>query len=76
MMQSASFFPVEGFNPQQMVTNARNRVESTVDENMVIFISSLDNSNQAYQKYKVYNIMSKTVTKISEKVQNKKETSN
>lgn len=69
------FFPVEGFSPQQVVRNARDRVESAVAETFAPLAQLADDCQEAYNEYKVYKEMSSTLSKVSTKVQKDKETS-
>jgi hypothetical protein len=59
------FFPVEGFSPQQIVRNARDRAESAVAKNIAPLAQLVDDCQEAYNEYKVYNKMSSTLSKIS-----------
>jgi len=70
----APFFPVEGFSPQQIVRNARDRAESAVAEKMAPLAQFVDECQEAYNEYKVYNKMSSTLSKISKKVRKDEET--
>lgn len=69
------FFPVEGFTPQQIVRNARDRAESAIAEKLAPLAQLADDCQEAYNEYKVYNEMSSTLSKISKKVRKDKETS-
>ena len=69
------FFPVEGFSPQQIVRNARNRAESAVAEKLAPLAQAAYEFQEAYHQYKVYNEMSPTLSKISKKVRKNKKTS-
>ena len=69
------FFPVEGFSPQQIVRNARDRAESAVAEKLAPLAQAADECQEAYNQYKVYNEMSSTLSKVSKKVRKDKETS-
>ena len=69
------FFPVEGFSPQQIVRNARDRAESAIDEKLAPLSQLADDCQEAYNTYKVYNEMSSTLSKVSKKVRKDKETS-
>jgi len=69
------FFPVEGFSPQQIVRNARDRAESAVAEKLASLAQAADECQEAYNQYKVYNEMSSTLSKVSKKVRKDKETS-
>ena len=51
-MPSVPFFPVEGFNTQQIVRNARNRAESVVAEKMAPLAQVVDDCQEAYNEYK------------------------
>mmetsp|Transcript_26841 Transcript_26841/g.44220 ORF Transcript_26841/g.44220 Transcript_26841/m.44220 type:complete len:227 (-) Transcript_26841:1597-2277(-) len=46
------FFPVEGFSPQQIVRNARDRVESAVEERLRPLAEAVDDCREAYNEYK------------------------
>lgn len=72
-MPSVPFFPVEGFNPQQIVRNPRDRAESAVAEKMAPLAQFVDDCQEAYNEYKVYNEMSSTLSKVSKKVRKDKE---
>ena len=69
------FFPVEGFSPQQVVRNAKDRVESAVAEKFASLVQLADDCQEAYNEYKVYKEMSSTLSKVSTKVRKDKETS-
>ena len=69
------FFPVEGFSPQQVVRNAKDRVESAVAEKFAPLAQLADDCQEAYNEYKVYKEMSSTLSKVSTKVRKDKETS-
>jgi hypothetical protein len=53
-MPSVPFFPVEGFSPQQIVRNARDRAESSVAENMSLLARFVDDCQESHNEYKVY----------------------
>jgi len=69
------FFPVEGFTPQQIVRNARDRAESAIAEKLAPLAQLADDCQEAYNEYKVYNEMSSTLSKVSKKVRKDEETS-
>ena len=77
------FFPVEGFSPQQIARNARDRAESAAVEKKNAVIDTItaplaqcaDEFQEAYNEYKVYKEMSSTLSKVSTKVRKDKETS-
>ena len=69
------FFPVEGFSPQQIVRNARDRAESAVAEKLAPLAQLADDCQEAYNEYKVYKEISSTLSKVSTKVRKDKETS-
>jgi hypothetical protein len=46
------FFPVEGFSPQQIVKNARDRAESAVEERLRPLAEAVDDCREAYNEYK------------------------
>ena len=72
-MPQVPFFPVEGFSPQQIVRNVRDRAESAVAEKMAPLAQFVDDCQEAYNEYKVYNEMSSTLSKVSKKVRKDKE---
>jgi hypothetical protein len=74
-MPSVPFFPVEGFSPQQIVRNARDRAESAVAEKIAPLYPFVDDSQEAYNESKVYSEMSSTLSKISKKVRKDEDTS-
>jgi hypothetical protein len=74
-MPQVPFFPVEGFSPQQIVRNARDRAESAVAEKLSPLAQLVDDCQEFYNEYKVYNKMSSTLSKVSKKVRKDKETS-
>ncbi len=74
-MPQVPFFPVEGFTPQQIVRNARDRAESAIAEKLAPVDQLADDCQEAYNEYKVYNEMSSTLSKVSKKVRKDKETS-
>ena len=67
--------PVEGFSPQQIVRNARDRAESAVAEKLAPLAQAADECQEAYNQYKVYNEMSSTLSKVSKKVRKDEDTS-
>ena len=69
------FLPVEGFSPQQIIRNARDRAESAVAEKLSPLAQLADDCQEAYNEYKVYKEMSSTLSKVSTKVRKDKETS-
>lgn len=69
------FFPVEGFNPQQIVRKAKDYAKLTIAEKLAPLTQLTDDCQEAYNEYKVYNEMSSTLSKISKKVRKDKETS-
>jgi hypothetical protein len=73
-MPQVPFFPVEGFT-QQIVRNARDRAESAVAEKLSPLAQLVDDCQEFYNEYKVYNKMSSTLSKVSKKVRKDKETS-
>ena len=75
MVPQVPFLPVEGFTPQQIVRNARDRVESAVAEKFAPLAQLADDCQEAYNEYKVYKEMSSTLSKVSTKVRKDKETS-
>ena len=75
IIPNAPFFPVEGFSPQQIVRNIRDRAESAVAERLAPLAQLADDCQEAYNEYKVYNEMSSTLSKVSKKVRKDKETS-
>lgn len=70
-----SFVPVGAFSPQQIVGNARDRAKSAVAEKMAPLAQFVNDCQKVYNKYKVYNEMSSTLTKVSKKVRKDRETS-
>ena len=79
-MPQVPFFPVEGFSPQQIVRNARDRAESAVAESAVAeklapLAQLADDCQEAYNEYKVYKEMSSTLSKVSKKVRKDEDTS-
>ncbi len=74
-MPQVPFLPVEGFSPQQIVRNARDRAQSAVAEKLSPLAQFVDNCQEAYNEYKVYNKMSSTLSKVSEKVRKDEDTS-
>lgn len=71
-MPQVPFFPVEGFSPQQIVRNGRDRVESAV---LSPLTQLADDCHEAYNEYKVYKQMSSTLSKVSKKVRKDEDTS-
>ena len=69
------FFPVEGFSPQQIVRNARDRTESAIAEKLAPLAQLADDCQEAYNEYKVYKEMSPTLSKVSKKVRKDEDTS-
>ena len=74
-MPRVPFFPVEGFSPQQIVRNARDRAESAVAEKVAPLAQLVDDCQEAYNEYKVYKKMSSTLEKVSKKVRKDEDTS-
>ena len=74
-MPQVPFFPVEGFSPQQIARNLRDRAESAVEERLCPLTQLADDCQEAYDEYKVYKKMSSTLSKISKKVQKDEENS-
>ena len=74
-MPQVPFFPVEGFSPQQIVRNARDRAESAVTEKLAPLAQLAEDCQEAYNEYKVYKEMSSTLSKVSKTVRKDKETS-
>lgn len=58
------FFPVEGFSPQQIVRNARDRAESAVEERLRPLAEAVDDCSEVYNDYKEV----KETIKFSEKL--------
>ena len=76
IIPNAPFFPVEGFSPQQIVRNIRDRAESAVAEKLAPLAQAADECQEAYNEYKISNEMSSTLSKVSKKVRKDKETNN
>jgi hypothetical protein len=53
-MPQVPFIPVEGFTPQQIVRNARDRAESAITEKLAPLAQLADDCQEAYNEYKVY----------------------
>ena len=51
-MPQVPFFPVEGFSPQQIVRNARDRAQSAVEERLRPLAETVDDCTEAYNEYK------------------------
>ena len=51
-MPQVPFLPVEGFSPQQIVRNARDRAESVVEERLRPVAEAIDDCSEAYNEYK------------------------
>jgi len=68
------FFPVQGFSPQQIVRNARDRAESAVAEKIAPLAQFADDCQEPYNEYKVYSEMSSTLSKVSKKVRKDEDT--
>ena len=47
-----SILPVEGFNPQQIIRNARDRAQSAAEEKLRPLAESVDDCTEAYNEYK------------------------
>ena len=67
-MPQVPFFPVEGFTPQQIVKNARDRAKSAVAKKLAPLAQFADDCQEAY------NEMFSTLSKVSKKVRKDKET--
>ncbi len=52
MVPQVPFLPVEGFTPQQIVRNARDRAESAVEERLRPLAEAVDDCREAYNEYK------------------------
>ena len=74
VVPQALFFTVEGFSPQQIVRNGRDRAESAVAEKLAPMAQLADDCQEAYNECKVYKEMSSTLSKVSTKVRKDKET--
>jgi hypothetical protein len=76
ILPEPSFFPNrEIFAPQQIVRDARDRVEEAVNDRMNRLAGAVDDCQEAYNEHKVYNEMSSTLSKVSKKVRKDKDTS-
>ena len=75
MVPQVPFSPVEGFTPQQIVRNARDRAESAIAEKLAPLAQLADDCQEAYNEYKVYKEMSSTLSKVSKKVRKDEDTS-
>ena len=75
MVPQVPFLPVEGFTPQQIVRNARDRAESAIAEKLAPLAQLADDCQEAYNEYKVYKEMSSTLSKVSKKVRKDEDTS-
>lgn len=73
-MPQVPFYPVEGFSPQQIVRNARDRAESAVAEKLAPLAQLADDFQEAYNEYKVYKEMSSALSKVSKKVRKDEDT--
>lgn len=51
-MPQVPFFPVEGFSPQQIVRNGRDRAESAVEERLNPLAEAVNDCREAYKEYK------------------------
>jgi len=69
------FLPVEGFTPQQIIRNAKDRSESAIDEKLAPLAQFAYDCQEAYNEYKVYKEMSSTLSKVSKKVWKNEDTS-
>jgi len=74
-MPRVPFFPVEGFSPQQIVKNTRNRAEEAVAKRMTWLSEAVDDCREEDKKYKVSVEMSSRLSKVSKKVRKDPETS-
>jgi hypothetical protein len=74
-MPQVPFLPVEGFSPQQIVRNGRDRAESAVAEKLAPLAQLADDCQEAYNEYKVYKEMSSTLSKVSKQVRKDEDTS-
>jgi hypothetical protein len=68
LMPQVPFFPVEGFSPQQIVRNARDRAQSTLDKKVAGLYQFVDDCQEAHNQYKVYSKISSGLSKVSIKV--------
>jgi len=67
-MPALPFLPVEGFSPQQIVRNARDRAEEVVYERIDYLAQAADECQEAYNEFKVYKELSSTLSRVSKKV--------
>lgn len=74
-MPRVPFLPVEGFSPQHIVRNARDRAQAVVAEKLSPLAQFADNCQESYNEYKVYKKMSSTLSKVSKKVRKDEDTS-
>ena len=72
-MPQVPFFPVEGFTPQPIVRNERDRAESDIAEKLAPLAQLAEDCQEAYNEYKVYKEMSSTLSNVSKKVRKDKE---
>jgi hypothetical protein len=74
-MPQVPFLPVEGFAPQQIVRNAKDRVQQAFTEKVAPLFQFADECEEAYNEYKIYSEMSHTLSKVSKKVRKDEDTS-
>jgi len=68
LMPQVPFLPVEGFVPQQIVRNAKDRAQKAFTEKVAPLFQFTDECEKAYNEYKIYSEMSSTLSKVSKKV--------
>jgi hypothetical protein len=74
-MPQVPFYPVEGFPPQQIMRNGRDRARSAIAEKLSPLTQLADDCQEADDKYEVQDEMSSTLSKVSKIVRQDKETS-
>jgi mRNA-degrading endonuclease RelE of RelBE toxin-antitoxin system len=74
-MPSLPFQPVEGFSPQQTIRSAKDRAQQAFAEKVGPLFQFTEACEEAYNEYKVYSEMSRTLSKVSKKVRKNEDTS-
>jgi hypothetical protein len=67
LMPEVPFNRVEGFVPQQIVRNVKDRAQQVFTEKVAPLFQFADEREEAYNEYKIYSEMSRTLSKVSKK---------
>ena len=67
-------FAAEGFNPNQIIRNGRDRAKSAIDKKLAPLYQFKDECEEKYNEYKVRKNISPTLSKVSKKARKDKST--